>query len=123
MGVVAASLSDRVPAMLKRAHQRLPLPEIATSTSSGWGVHFFGWIAVTFFAVQIARGWRARFVIVGVLVAFGWLIEVLQNAFTQIRHFEAVDLTANLRGVLVGFTAAACYLTLRSWRGAVRAQK
>jgi VanZ family protein len=121
--LVAASLSDRVPILLKRARTRLPLPDIATSTSSGWGVHFFGWIVVTFFAVQVARRWRWRFVITAALLAFGWLIEILQNTFTQIRHYEIVDLTANLRGVAVGFTAAACYLTLRSWRGAPDTEK
>jgi hypothetical protein len=116
--VVVASLSDRAPMLLRRARTRLPLlPDIATSTSSGWGLHFFGWIAVTFFAVQVARRWRWRFAIAGALLAFGWLIELMQNAMTQIRHYEIVDLTANLRGVVVGFTAAACYLTLRSWRG------
>jgi hypothetical protein len=121
--LVAASLSDRAPFLLRRARARLPvLPDVATSTTSSWGLHFFGWIAVTFFAVQVARRWRWRFVIAGALLAFGWLIEVLQNAMTQIRSYEIVDLAANLRGVVVGFTAAACYLTLRSWRGASSAQ-
>lgn len=108
------SLSDRAPLYFKRVRPYLPLPQETMSSTSLWGLHFFAWIAMSFFAVQIARRWRGRLAIAVVLLAFGWLIEVLQVLLTEIRHYEIVDIEANVRGVIVGFTAAVGYVTLRS---------
>jgi hypothetical protein len=114
--VAVLSLSDAFPFLLKRVARRLPImpPDQVTDFSSVWGVHFFAWALITFAAVHMVRGWLTRAGVAVAVLDFGVLVEIGQENLSALRSFERVDLLADLRGVIVGFTAAVCLNALRS---------
>lgn len=115
--VVLLSLSDSVPHYYAQLATHLP-PDVRRSPllsfSSPWGLHFVAFTVLSFLATQAARSWRARFGLAAGLMACGWAIEVGQAAFSSIRSYQGIDLMADARGIVVGFTAAVCLVTLRS---------
>ncbi len=118
VAVTVLGLSDAVPggyrrlmANAPRSVRRLPL----LSFSSVWGLHFVAFALLTFLSVLALRRWSTRMGAAATLLVFGWLLEVGQERFSTVRAYQAIDLEADVRGIVVGFTAAACLLTLRSW--------
>lgn len=116
--VVVLGLSDAVPGGYRRLMGHVPLgvrrlPML--SFSSVWGLHFVAFGLLTFLAVLALRRWSSRIGAAVGLFAFGWLLEVGQERLSSVRAYQAVDLEADVRGIALGFTAAACLLTLRSW--------
>lgn len=114
--LTVGSLADSVPGTFRRILVLLPftLPTPLRDFSSAWGVHFVAWAVLTFVTVPFARRWTDRMAIAVAALAFGVLLEIGQERLSTVRAAQAVDLDANLRGVVVGFTAAACLVTLRS---------
>ncbi len=117
VGVLALGLSDAVPGGYRRLMQHAPLgvrrlPLL--SFSSVWGLHFVAFGLLTFLVVLALRRWSSRVGAAAGLLAFGWLLEVGQERLSTVRAYQTVDLEADVRGIVVAFTAAACLLTLRS---------
>lgn len=118
LAVVVLGLSDAVPGEYRSVMRHAPpgvrqLPLL--SFSSVWGLHFVAFALLTFLAVLAVRRWSARVAVTLAMVVFGWLLELGQDRLSTIRAYQAIDLEADVRGIVVGFTAAACLLTLRSW--------
>lgn len=117
--VVLLSLSDAAPYHWRRLSNRLAYhlpfgpPAQLTSFTSPWGVHFVAWAVLTFVAVHMVRRWTARLGVALAVLAFGVLVELAQDRLSTLRSSQAVDLGADLRGVLVGLAAAGAVHVVR----------
>jgi VanZ family protein len=60
---------------------------------------FFGWKKQHSFAALHRHAFAG---IVLIAIAYGVIIEMLQESFTSTRHFEALDIVADAMGAIIG---------------------
>lgn len=108
--VIAASMSDRVPSLARQYRHDIPLPDWMLSFEGVFGLHFFLWATLAFGTAMLAVQWRTRLLFSAALFADSLVLELLQDRYTTLRHYQHIDIAANAVGIGLGVIGGAFVL-------------